>query len=62
MQGTAGIISVSGAEIARFVREQQPAEGLFAGHEWRVATGPFPLGQAVAGEIDSLGRILLQFY
>jgi len=39
-----------------------PAEGLFAGHEWRVSPAPFPLDAALAKELDSLGRVLLQFY
>lgn len=50
------------AERARFVREHFPAEGLFAGHEWRVSPAPFGLTPAVAGELESLGRVLLQFY
>jgi hypothetical protein len=47
---------------AQFVRERMPAEGLFAGHEWRVSPAPFRLGPELAGEIESLGRVLLQFY
>lgn len=47
---------------AQFVRERMPAAGLFAGHEWRVATGAFGLQSAEAREIESLGRVLLQFY
>lgn len=39
-----------------------PAEGLFAGHEWRVSPAPFPLDASLAKELDSLGRVLLQFY
>ncbi|HLX69587.1 MAG TPA: hypothetical protein VKV04_08165 [Verrucomicrobiae bacterium] len=44
------------------MRHQMPAEGLFAGHEWRVSPAPFPLDAALAKELDSLGRVLLQFY
>src|ERR1041385_7070918 len=47
---------------ARFVREQLPAHGLFAGHDWRTSPAPFPLGPELAKEIESLGRVLLQFY
>ncbi|HYV26076.1 MAG TPA: hypothetical protein VFA77_00965, partial [Candidatus Eisenbacteria bacterium] len=47
---------------ARFVRERLPSEGLFAGHDWRTSPNPFPLGQKLAYEIESLGRVLLQFY
>jgi len=44
------------------VRKQMPAEGLFAGHEWRVSPAPFKLDEKLAKELDSLGRVLLQFY
>ncbi len=53
---------VSDADRARYVREHLPAEGLFAGHDWRVSTGPFQLSPALAKEIETLGRVLLQFY
>ena len=52
----------SAAERARFVRERLPAEGLFADHDWRTSPVPFPLGAVVTKEIESLGRVLLQFY
>ncbi len=35
---------------------------MFAGHEWRISPAPFPLGAEPAKEIESLGRVLLQFY
>src|SRR5215469_8493154 len=54
--------STGEAERARFVREHFPTEGLFAGHEWRVSPTPFPLAPALAKELDTLGRVLLQFY
>src|SRR5258707_4593735 len=47
---------------ARFVRDHLPAEVLFAGHEWRVSPAPFRLGPELAKELESLGRVLLQFY
>lgn len=50
------------ADRARFVRDQLPGHGLFAGHEWRVSPAPFRLDPKLAGELDSLGRVLLQFY
>jgi hypothetical protein len=53
---------VGAAERARLVRSQMPAEGLFAGHDWRVSPNPFRLGSELAADIDSLGRVLLQFY
>lgn len=52
----------SPADLARFVRDRIPSEGLFAGHDWRVSPAPFRLGPELAGELDSLGRVLLQFY
>jgi len=54
--------TASAAEAAQFVRQQMPAEGLFAGHEWRVSPSPFKLEAKLAKELDSLGRVLLQFY
>jgi hypothetical protein len=35
---------------------------LFAGVEWKISSAPFPLGENLAKEIESLGRVLLQFY
>ncbi len=52
----------SPADKAHFVREQIPANGLFAGLDWRISPAPFPLGAELAKEIESLGRVLLQFY
>jgi hypothetical protein len=52
---------VSGAR-AQFIRDSLPSGGLFAGQEWRISSAPFPLGENLAKEIDSLGRVLLQFY
>src|SRR2546423_15314384 len=47
---------------ARLVKERLPSQGLFAGHDWRISPNPFPLGPSLAAELDSLGRVLLQFY
>lgn len=55
-------VTDSAADRARFVRSQMPTEGLFAGHEWRVSPVPFALASDLAGEIESLGRVLLKFY
>jgi hypothetical protein len=49
-------------ETAGFIRDSLPPGGLFAGHEWRISPTPFPLGENLAKEIESLGRVLLQFY
>ena len=52
----------SPADKARFVRDSLPPGGLFAGLDWRISPAPFPLGESLAKEIESLGRVLLQFY
>jgi len=52
----------SQANKARFVREQIPPGGLFAGLDWRISPAPFPLDENLAKDIESLGRVLLQFY
>jgi hypothetical protein len=54
--------NISPDETARFIRDQIPAGGLFAGLDWRISPAPFPLDQNLANEIESLGRVLLQFY
>ncbi len=50
------------AAAAKAIRDGRPKDGLFAGHDWRISPAPFPLGPELAGEIESLGRVLLQFY
>ncbi len=50
------------AAQARAIRDALPPGGLFAGQEWRISPRPFPLGDQLAKEIESLGRVLLQFY
>ena len=56
------IPSESAAQSARLVRSQMPREGLFAGHDWRVSPGPFRLPGHIAKDLETLGRVLLQFY
>jgi hypothetical protein len=53
---------VNSAEQAKFIRDSLPPGGLFAGLDWRISPTPFPLGADLAKEIESLGRVLLQFY
>ena len=53
---------MSPQHAATFIREQIPAGRLFAGLEWKTSPAPFPLGDNLAKEIESLGRVLLQFY
>lgn len=52
----------SPTDSARFIREQLPPGGLFADQTWRVSPAPLALGADLAKELDSLGRLLLQFY
>ena len=54
--------SSSAAEAAHAIRAALPPGGLFAGQDWRISPAPFPLGEKLAQEIESLGRVLLQFY
>jgi hypothetical protein len=53
---------MSPPEIAAAVRNALPSGGLFAGLQWRTSPAPFPLDTHLAKEIESLGRVLLQFY
>ena len=62
MPSSAEITASALAERAAFIRSQIPAGGLFAGLEWKISPVPFPLGENLALEIESLGRVLLQFY
>ena len=43
------------------IRNSLPPDGLFADQQWRISPAPFPLGENLAKEIESLGRVLLQF-
>ncbi len=54
--------SLSPAGAALRVRQALPKEGLFAGHEWRISPAPFRVGPELAGDLEQLGRVLLQFY
>jgi hypothetical protein len=46
---------MSPQQTATFIREQISAGGLFAGMEWKISPTPFPLGENLAKEIESLG-------
>jgi len=48
--------------VARQVRAALPPGGLFADQDWRTAIEPFPLETGLAGELETLGRVLHQFY
>ena len=52
---------MSPADAARAVRAAMPENGLFADQHWRVSPAPFPLGESLAKELETLGRVLLQF-
>ncbi|HKW30751.1 MAG TPA: hypothetical protein VJT54_15565 [Verrucomicrobiae bacterium] len=53
---------MSAEDQAKVIRASLPPGGLFAGLTWRISPEPFPLGASPAQEIESLGRVLLQFY
>ncbi len=55
------IVAGSAPECARFVRDRIPAGGLLAGLVWRIAPMPFSIGPELAKELETLGRVLLQF-
>ena len=48
-------------EAGYLIRDSLPPGGLFAGHEWRISPAPFALGPELAKELETLGRVLLQF-
>lgn len=52
----------SPADRARHLRDALPPGGLFADQHWRISPTPFALGPELAKELDTLGRVLLQFY
>jgi hypothetical protein len=54
--------STASIERAAAVRNRIPANGLFAGQNWRISPHPFPLSPALVKSLEALGRILLQFY
>ena len=53
---------MSPESAATAIRAALPPGGLFADQHWRIAPEPFALGAELANELDSLGRVLLQFY
>ena len=50
------------ADRARAIRDALPPGGLFAGQSWRISPTPFALGADLAEELETLGRVLYQFY
>ncbi|MBC8002081.1 MAG: hypothetical protein H7X97_05790, partial [Opitutaceae bacterium] len=49
------------ADQAKFIRDSLPSGGLFADMNWRTSPTSFPLGPELAKDLESLGRVLLQF-
>jgi hypothetical protein len=49
------------ADRARFIRENIPNGGLFAGHQWRISPTPFQVRPEIVNDLQKLGRVLLQF-
>lgn len=49
-------------ERARYVHENLPAGGLFAGMRWRIAPSAFPLSPSQVAALEALGPQLLTFY
>lgn len=47
---------------AEAIRDALPPGGLFADQHWRIAPAPFPLSPELVRELETLGRVLLQFY
>src|SRR5690349_20788918 len=54
--------SLGPAARAHYIKDQIPAGGLFAGQEGRISPEPFPLPKEMAADLETLGRVLLQFY
>jgi hypothetical protein len=53
---------MNAVERARYVRDQLPSGGLFAGLTWRIAPSAFPLSASLVAKLESLGPKLLAFY
>lgn len=54
--------NVPPANAAAFVRDSLPPGGLFADQSWRISPAPFALGPELAKDLETFGRVLLQFY
>ena len=53
---------MSPAPAATAIRDALPPGGLFADQHWRISPTPFALGPELAKELETFGRVLLQFY
>ena len=54
--------STSAAERARYLRDNLPPQGLFAGATWRISPEAFRLSPEIVTKLESLGPQLLAFY
>jgi hypothetical protein len=50
------------ARRAHQIRDALPSGGLFADQHWRMSATPLALGAPLVRELETLGRVLLQFY
>jgi hypothetical protein len=53
---------MNASERARFVRDQLPPQGLFAGATWRISPEAFPIPKELTAKLEVLGPMLLAFY
>jgi hypothetical protein len=55
--------SVQGAAArAQAIRDAMPSSGLFAGQTFRISPDPLPLSAELVKQLESFGRVALQFY
>ena len=53
---------MTAVDRAQSLRQAMPEGGLFGGMSWKTAARPLALGESLATEIESLGRVFHQFY
>jgi hypothetical protein len=53
---------MNAGERARYVRDQLPSAGLFAGQTWRIAPEAVALPSELADKLEALGPMLVAFY
>jgi hypothetical protein len=54
--------AMSPQAAAEAIRTALPLGGLFANQDWRISPSPFSLEPSLVRDLESLGRVLLQFY
>ena len=55
-------LQLSPSERVERIRRSIPSGGLFLEQEWQIAPEPFALAPEIRSELETLGRVLLQFY